>query len=91
MTGSSESLLEAADTKMEVLTAKHKTRVGFWNVQTIYEIGCLAQVTSEMRGNELTLLGISDCKWTDSSRIKVATGETGTQAGMMDSTEKELP
>ena len=69
MTGSSESLREAADTKMEVSIAKHKTRVGFWNDQTMYEIGRLAQVTSEMRGYGLTLLGISECRWTDSSRI----------------------
>ena len=46
MIGNSESLGEAADTKMEVLTTKYKTRVGFWNVRAMYEIGRLAQVTS---------------------------------------------
>ena len=63
MTGSSESLWEAAVTKMEVVTAKHKTRIGFWNVRAMYEIGRLAQVTSEMRRYGLTLLGISECRW----------------------------
>ena len=63
MTGSSESLWEAAVTKMEVVTAKHKTRIGFWNVRAMYEIGRLAQVTSEMRRYGLTLLGIRECRW----------------------------
>ena len=62
MTGNSESLREAADTKMEVLTTKYKTRVGFWNVRTMYEIGRLAQVTSELIRYGLTLLGISECR-----------------------------
>jgi len=84
MTGSSESLWEATDMKMEVLTTKHNTRVGFQNVRTMYEIGHLAQVTSEMRGYDLTLLGISECRWTDSCRIKVATGETVLNPGWND-------
>ena len=62
MTGNSESLQKAADTKMEVLTTKYKTRVGFWNVQTMYEIGRLAQLTSELRRYGLTLRGISECR-----------------------------
>ena len=90
MTGSSESLREAADTKMEVLTAKHKTRVGFWNVRTMYGIGRLAPVTSEMRSYNLTLLGISECRWTDSGRIKVATGETVLYSGRNDGQHREV-
>ena len=34
---------------MEVLSAKIKTRVEFWNVCTMYETGKLAQVTADMR------------------------------------------
>ncbi|KAJ7365248.1 Indoleamine 2,3-dioxygenase 2 [Desmophyllum pertusum] len=33
----------------EVLNAKTKIRLGFWNVRTMYETGRLAQVTAEMR------------------------------------------
>ena len=90
MTGNSESLREAADTKMEVLTTKYKTRVGFWTVRTMYEIGCLAQVTSELRRYGLTLLGISECRWTDSGRIKVATGETVLYSGPSDGQHREV-
>ena len=90
MTGYSENLREAADTKMEVLTTKYKTRVGFWNVRTMYEIRCLAQVTSELRRYGLTLLGISECRWTDSGRIKVATGETVLYSGPSDRQHREV-
>ena len=85
MTGSCESFREAADTKMEVLTTKYKTRVGFWNVRTMYDIGRLAQVTPEKRRCGLILvLGISECRLTDSGRIKVATGETVLYSGRND-------
>ena len=46
--GSSESRKEATDRMMEVLSAKTKTRIGFWIVRTMYETGRLAQVTAEM-------------------------------------------
>ena len=48
MNGSGESRKEATDRKMEVLSAKTKTRIGFWIVRTMYETGRLAQVTAEM-------------------------------------------
>ncbi|KAH3768921.1 hypothetical protein DPMN_170139 [Dreissena polymorpha] len=50
MTASSESRKEAADTTRAALnTAKTRMKIGFWNVQTMYDTGRLAQVTSEMR------------------------------------------
>ena len=48
MNGSSESRKEATDRKIEVLSAKTKTRIGFWIVRTMYETGRLAQVTAEI-------------------------------------------
>ena len=37
--------MEATDRRMEVLSAKTRTRIGFWNVRTMYETGKLSQVT----------------------------------------------
>ena len=48
MNDSGESRKDTADRKMEVLSAKCKTRIGFWNVRTVYETGKLAQATAEM-------------------------------------------
>ena len=47
MNVSGESRKETNDRKMEVLSAKTKTNIGFWNVRTMYEAGKLAQVTAE--------------------------------------------
>ena len=55
----------------------------------MYEIGRLAQVTSEMRRYGLILLGISDCRWTGSGRTKVATGETVLYSGRNDGQHRE--
>ena len=54
---SSESRKEATDRMMEVLSAKTKTGIGFWNVCTMYETGKLAQVPAEMRRYKLHILG----------------------------------
>ena len=50
--------------KREVLSAKTKTRIGFWNVRTMYEAGKLAQITAEMRRYNLHMLGVSESRWT---------------------------
>lgn len=61
---------------MEVLNAKCKTRIGFWNVQTMYESERLAQVTYEMRCYNLHILGISETWWTGSGKHMISIGET---------------
>ena len=58
-----ESRKETNDRKMEVLNTKTKTRIGFWNVRTMYETGKLAQVKAEMRRYNLRILGISESRW----------------------------
>ena len=59
MTASSESGKETTGVKLEVMSAKTKIRIGFWNVCTMYETGKLAQVTAEMRRYNLQMLGVS--------------------------------
>ena len=56
VTGSGENRMEATDRRMEVLSTKTRTRIGFWNVKTMYETGKLAQVTAEMRRYNLHIL-----------------------------------
>ena len=75
MSDSGESKKEAAGKKMEVLNAKTKTRIGFWNVYIMYEIGKLVQVTSEMRCYNLHILGVSESRWMGLGRHETSTGE----------------
>ncbi|GFR69384.1 craniofacial development protein 2 [Elysia marginata] len=66
MNGNGESRKEAIGRTKEVLNAKTKTRIGFWNVRTMFETGKLAQVTSMQKlvikniGAERTM-GIHGC------------------------------
>ena len=76
MNVSGESRKEATDRKMEALNVKCKTRIGFWNVRTMYDTGKLAQVTSEMSRYKLHILGISESRWTGSGRWKTSTGDS---------------
>ena len=76
MNGSSENRKEATDRNMEVPNAKTQTRIGFWNIRTMYQTGKLAQVTSEIRRYELHILGVNEDGWTESGRQTTTTGET---------------
>ena len=76
MNGSGEKHKEATVRKMEVPGTKTKTRIGFWNVRTIFEKGKLVQVTSEIRRYRLHILCVSECRWTGSAKVKTTTGET---------------
>ncbi|GFR64686.1 endonuclease-reverse transcriptase [Elysia marginata] len=60
MNGNGESRKEAIGRTKEVQNAKTKTRIGFWNVRTMFETGKLAQVTSEMNRYHLHILGVGD-------------------------------
>ena len=62
LNGSNESQKEVTDRKMEVLSAKTKTKTGFWNVHTMYETGKLTQVIAEMQQYKLHILGVSESR-----------------------------
>ena len=82
MNGSGESRKEATGKTMEILNAK--TRLGFWNVRTMFETGKLAQVTSKMNRYNLHILGVSESRWTGAGRQRTGTGETVLYSGRDD-------
>ena len=45
------------------MSAKTKTKIGFWNMRTMYETGKMAQLMAELRHYNLQLLGISESRW----------------------------
>ena len=64
--------------------AKTKTKIGCWNVRTMYQTGKLTEVTTEMRRYKLHILGVSECRWTGSGKFKANTGETVLYSGRDD-------
>ncbi len=80
MTVSGESQPEARNTKKphgaSILSPKHHTYVGFWNVRTMYVAGKTATIMSEMRKYELSILGLSEVSWTGFGELRTTSGET---------------
>ena len=91
MTTSGESKGETTGMKLEVTSAKTMTRIGFWNVRSMYETGKLAQVTTEMRRYNLHVLGVSESRWTGTGtgRLKAVSGETVLYSGRDDELYRE--
>ena len=74
MNDSVESQKETTDRKMEVFSAKTKTRA-------MYETGKLAKVTAEIKRCDQHFLGISKSRWTGSGRYRTNRGETVLYSG----------
>ena len=59
-----------------LLTTKTKTRIGTWNIRTLYETGKTAQVCREMHRYQLKILGLCETRWTGTGRTSLADGNT---------------
>ena len=73
MTSNSESRKEDDAVMMRALNTKTETRIGFWDVRTMFSTGKLAQVTREMKENKLHILGISECRCTGFGSLRTQT------------------
>ncbi len=73
MTWTGESLREAS-TPTTLL--KTKTRIGTWNIRTLYEAGKSAQVSRERLRYNLKILGLCETRWTGSGQTRLTSGDT---------------
>ena len=80
----SESREEAQELISPLTSPKHDLIIGNWNVRTLYMPGRAAQLAKEMVNERIEILGISECRWTNSDKIKLATGETIIYSGRDD-------
>ena len=84
MTYIGQSHKEARVQNESLANPKVTRRIGTWNVRTMYATGKSAQVMREMRRYHLDILGISECRWTGSGKIRTQTGETIIYSGRPD-------
>jgi len=63
---------------------KHRTRIGFWNVRTMWEADKLAQIEAEMIRYKTAVLGISEACWNSFGEMKTANGNTLIYSGRED-------
>ena len=80
MTRVGENLREAS-APTTLLTTKAKTRIGTWNIRTLYEAGKSAQVCGEMHRYNLKILGLCETRWTGTGRTRLASGDTTIYSG----------
>ena len=78
MTPTGQPRKETRGLKDSLVNSKVTGRIGTWNVRTMYFIGKTAQVhvVNEIHRYNLDILGISECRWTCSGKIRTSTGET---------------
>ena len=75
MMQNSESPREAI-LQTNLITTKAKTRIGTWNIRTLYEASRSAQVAKEMRRYDIKVLGLCETRWNGSGQTRLDTGET---------------
>jgi len=59
-----QSREEVFISKRRIFNAKSITKIGTWNVRTLYQCGSMAQVLREMQAYKLEVLGVSEMHWT---------------------------
>ena len=72
--GKSQESLEATPLTT-ILSPRTITRIGTWNVRTMFDLGKAAQVAAEMRKYRMSILGISEARWTGIGQVRLTTGE----------------
>ena len=84
LTVASQSRKEADSPTADTLKPNQKSRVGTWNVRTLYQTGKLSQVVNEFDNYRLDLLGLSETRWTGSDKKTLQSGHTFIFSGRED-------
>ena len=84
MTLADQNQPEVREPKPSLLGPKSISRIGCWNVRTMYECGKAAQMANGMKQNRVDILGISESRWTGSGRVVLADGTTILYSGRQD-------
>ncbi|XP_065941348.1 craniofacial development protein 2-like [Magallana gigas] len=67
-----------------LLSIKANTRIGTWNIRTLYEVGKAAQVAKEMTRYNIKVLGLSEVRWNERGQVRLESGETIIYSGHED-------
>ena len=70
-----------ATSPMPFLSTKEISKVGTWNVRTMYEASKTAQIAREKRAYNISILGLCETRWTKSGQTRLNTGDTVLYSG----------
>ena len=59
----------------KLLSTKYRTRLGMWNVRTLYQTGRCAQVAAEMNRYNIEVLGLCEVRWNTFGKVTLSTGQ----------------
>jgi endonuclease/exonuclease/phosphatase family metal-dependent hydrolase len=89
MTDGDQSRKDVSTPTADLLTPKAWIKVGCWNVRTLYQTGKLAQAVNELNRYNLTLMGVTEARWTGTGKQKLNTGEVIIWSGRSDNDHRE--
>ncbi|XP_063405708.1 uncharacterized protein LOC134689673 [Mytilus trossulus] len=72
-----------------ILSPKQTLKFGCWNVRTMNETSRTDQTIKEMKRFKLDILGVSECRWTDSGKYKHNSGTEIYYSGRTDGRHQE--
>ncbi|CAG2254452.1 Craniofacial development protein 2 [Mytilus edulis] len=61
---------------MKLFSPKYPTKIGTWNVRTLYQSGKSLQTAKEMDRYSIEILGLSEVRWNTSGMTTLNTGHT---------------
>ena len=89
MTQGGQSQQDASRPTKPLLHPKGITKIGNWNVRTLYESANIAQGIREMAKRGIDIMGISDTYWTEHGRVQLQEGETIIYSGRQDNIHRQ--
>ena len=83
-----ESPWEARKWKRGPLSPKNKTKIGIWNVRTMYQTGKLMEIERIFEREKYDLLGICESRWKGGGEVKTMEGNIVLYSGGQDKHER---
>ena len=90
MTQEGQSQQDALRLNKSLLHPKNTTKIGNWNVRTLYQSGNIAQAAREMVKRDIDIMGISETHWTgQQGKLQLPRGKTIIYSGREDDIHRE--
>ena len=74
----------------KLLSPKYGTRIGTWNICTMSQTGKVHQIAREMKPLGLSILGVSQTRWTGAGKVRIVTGEMVLYSGLTGNNAKHM-
>ena len=94
LSGEDDYVMSAGESPMEAHTLRTFLRFGCWNVKTVkklYQLLKTAQMCRERDNYGISVLGVSECRWTGIGKVITQTGHVIIYSGKEENMSMEWP